>query len=187
MTDVWITPYALKVDIRETIIPESGTPSTGTFLPLTPGLLRWLSGKESAYQCRRCRRCGFNSWVRKISWRKWQPAPVFLPEKSHGQGILVGYSPWDCKESDTIEWMSTHGPLTLIMEQNPAGIEHQRDEAMGFLMTHRVGGSEWGGWGHGTWKTKNEFAASGWCGSSSISKQWFSFPSKPELELRHNF
>ena len=24
----------------------------------------------------------------------------FLPGKSHGQGSMVGYSPWDCKESD---------------------------------------------------------------------------------------
>ena len=34
----------------------------------------------------------------KIPWRrKWQPTPVFLPEKSHGQRSLVGYSPWDHK------------------------------------------------------------------------------------------
>ena len=151
MTDVWIMPCASEADIRETIIPASGTPSTGILLPLTPGLRRWLSGKESAYQCRRCGRWGFNSWVGKISWRrKWEPAPVFLPEKSHRQGILVGYSPWGHKESDTIEWLSTHGPLTPIMEPNPAGIEHQRGKAMGFLMTHWVGGREWGGWGHGT-------------------------------------
>ena len=26
--------------------------------------------------------------------RKWQPTPVFLPGKSHGQRSLVGYSPW---------------------------------------------------------------------------------------------
>jgi len=26
-----------------------------------------------------------------------------LPEKSHGQRGLVGYSPWACKELDTIE------------------------------------------------------------------------------------
>ena len=26
--------------------------------------------------------------------------PVFLPEKSHGQRSLVGYSPWGLKESD---------------------------------------------------------------------------------------
>ena len=37
---------------------------------------------------------GFNPWVRKIPWkRKWQPSPVFLPGKSHGQMSLVGYSP----------------------------------------------------------------------------------------------
>ena len=29
--------------------------------------------------------------------RKWQPTPVFLPGKSHGQRSLVGYSPRDCK------------------------------------------------------------------------------------------
>ena len=40
----------------------------------------------------------------KISWRrKWQPTPVFLPEKSHGRRSLVGYSPWGRKESDTTE------------------------------------------------------------------------------------
>ena len=31
----------------------------------------------------------------KIPWgRKWQPPPVFLPGKSHGQRSLVGYNPW---------------------------------------------------------------------------------------------
>ena len=30
-------------------------------------------------------------WVRKIPWRrKWQPTPVFLPGKSHGQRSLAG-------------------------------------------------------------------------------------------------
>ena len=59
------------------------------------GLPRWLSGKESTSQYRRLKRCRFNPWVRKIPWRKkWQPTPIFLPEKSHGQGSLAGYSPW---------------------------------------------------------------------------------------------
>ena len=36
--------------------------------------------KESTCQCRRCKRCRFDRWVRKIPWRrKWQPTPVFLP------------------------------------------------------------------------------------------------------------
>ena len=51
-----------------------------------------------------CRRPGFNPWVGKIPWRrKWQPTPVLLPGKSHGQRSLAGYSPWGHKESDTIE------------------------------------------------------------------------------------
>ena len=33
--------------------------------------------------------------------RQWQPTPVLLPGKSHGQRSLVGCSPWGCKESDT--------------------------------------------------------------------------------------
>ena len=46
-------------------------------------------------------KCGFHPWVRKIPWRrKQQPILVFLPRKSHGQRRLVGYSPWDHKESD---------------------------------------------------------------------------------------
>ena len=39
-------------------------------------------GKESACECRRHR---FNPWIRKTLWREWQPTPVFLPRKSHGQ------------------------------------------------------------------------------------------------------
>ena len=43
-------------------------------------------------------------WVRKIPWRrKWQPTPVCLSGKSHGQRSLVGYNLWGHKESDTTE------------------------------------------------------------------------------------
>ena len=50
------------------------------------------------------KREGFDLWVRKIPWRRTeQPTPVFLPGESHGQRILVGYSPWDHKELDTTE------------------------------------------------------------------------------------
>ena len=54
---------------------------------------------ESACQRRRHRRWGFNHWVGKIPYRqKWQPTPVFLPGKSHGQRNPVGCSPWDRRE-----------------------------------------------------------------------------------------
>ena len=40
----------------------------------------------------------------KIPWRrKWQPIPVFLPGKVHGQRNLVGSSSWDCKKEDATE------------------------------------------------------------------------------------
>ena len=55
----------------------------------------------------RCKRARLDPKVRKILWsRKWQPTPVFLPEKFHGQKSLVGYSPWGHKELDMSEWLS---------------------------------------------------------------------------------
>jgi len=36
------------------------------------------------------------------------PTPVLLPGKSHGWRSLVGCSPWDCEESDTIERLHFH-------------------------------------------------------------------------------
>ena len=59
------------------------------------------SDKEPTCQCRRHKRCGFNSWVGKLSWRRpLQPTPVLLPGKSQGQRRLMGYSPLGCKKSD---------------------------------------------------------------------------------------
>ena len=60
-----------------------------------------LAVKKTCLQCRRHKRRGFNPWFGKIPWRrKWQPTPVFLPGKSHGQRSLAGYSPWGHKELD---------------------------------------------------------------------------------------
>ena len=39
---------------------------------------------------------------------KWQPTPVLLPGKSHGQRSLVGYGPWGRKDSDTTERAHRH-------------------------------------------------------------------------------
>ena len=73
------------------------------------GLPRWLSGEESTCQCRTL---GFIPWVGKMPWsRKWQPTPVFLPGKFHGQRSLVGYNPWGCPESDMTVQLSAQGFL----------------------------------------------------------------------------
>ena len=69
--------------------------------------LRWWLRHWSV--CLKCGRLGFDPWVGKIPWRrKWQPTPVFLPGKSHGWRILVGYSSWGRKELDLTEWLHFH-------------------------------------------------------------------------------
>ena len=43
------------------------------------------------------------TWVQSLGWKdplKWQPTPVILPEKSHGQRNLVSHSPWNCERVD---------------------------------------------------------------------------------------
>ena len=86
-------------------LPQECTSSPNT---RSPGLPRWLSGKESTCQGRSWR-CRFDPWVRKIPWRrKWQPRPVFLSGKSHGQRSLAHYSPQGHKESDATWQLSTH-------------------------------------------------------------------------------
>ena len=68
--------------------------------------VRWgfpcsLDGKVSAYNAGGP---GFDAWVGKVHWkRKWQPAPVLLPGKSHGWRSPVSYSSWGHKELDTTE------------------------------------------------------------------------------------
>ena len=50
--------------------------------------------KKHANQRRRHERRGFDSWVRKVPWKRaWQPTPVLLPGESHCQRSLAGYSP----------------------------------------------------------------------------------------------
>ena len=81
------------------------------------GLPWWFSGRESAYQCRRC---GFQPRVRKIPWRrKRQPTPVFLPEKFHRHRSLEGYSPWGRKRAGhelVAKQRTKKGPKTEVWE-----------------------------------------------------------------------
>ena len=68
-------------------------------------------GKEFDCQCRRCKKCRFKPWVRKISWRRARkPTPVCLPGESHGQRSLAGYkSTWSQRvEHDWSNLACTH-------------------------------------------------------------------------------
>ena len=74
--------------------------------------LLWQSHKESTCQCKRHKRLDLIPEWGRFPWsKKWQPTPVFLPGKFHGQRSLVGYSPWGHKELDMTEHVCTHGEI----------------------------------------------------------------------------
>ena len=86
------------------------------------------SGKESACQCGRRKRLGFSLWAGEIPWRrKWRPTPVFLPGKFHGWGTRWACGPWDRKEMNTPEWLSTWSTHTHT---------HTHTSLWGTLETH---------------------------------------------------
>ena len=59
-----------------------------------------------------------------MPWRrKWQPTPVFLFGKSHGERSLVSYSPWGQKESALGE-ATEHEPLKQVL-----GSENRKQES----------------------------------------------------------
>ena len=67
-------------------------------------LLGFPGGSDGKESTLKCGRPGFDPWVRKMPWRReWQPTPIFLPGKFHGQRSLAGYSPCGHKESATTE------------------------------------------------------------------------------------
>ena len=73
-----------------------------------------------------------------MHWRrKWQPTPVFLPGKSHGQRSLVGCVPWGREELDTTERLPFHFSLSCIGEGNGNPLQ------CSFLENPRDGGAWW--------------------------------------------
>ena len=64
-----------------------------------------------------CRRRGFDPWVAKIPWSmKWQPMPVFLPRKFHGQRSLhSGYSLYIGLQRVRHDWVTEHTALSFKM------------------------------------------------------------------------
>ena len=72
--------------------------------------------------------------VQSLGWedllrRKWQPTPVFLPGKSHGQRSLVCYSPLGHMELDMTEDTCMH-PQTLGLQVRGWALETSRMEEL---------------------------------------------------------
>ena len=95
----------------------------------------------------------------KIPWkRKWQPTPVLLPGKSHGQRSLVGYSPWGHKELDKTDWLHFKFHFLSAGSNVPAclGTPHQ------FVL-----------WTNEQTCTKSHFASiSSWHGGAETGVEW---------------
>ena len=75
--------------------------------------------------------------VKTYRRRQWQPIPVFLPGKSHGQRSLVGCNPWGREELDTAERLHLHFSLSSIGEGNGSPLQ------CSCLETSRDGGAWW--------------------------------------------
>ena len=77
--------------------------------PTCWGNLSKLSGKEICLQRRSFRRCRFDPWVGRISWRRtWQSIPVFLPWKFLGQRSLEATVHRVAKSQTWLKLLSMH-------------------------------------------------------------------------------
>ena len=100
-----------------------------------------------------------------ILWRrKWQPTPVVLPGKSHGQRSLAGYSPWSYRELDITEQLNNNNNEVKL---NPyscpflVSLRMERPEAM-LLLEHKL-------------NTKRKLYSSR-CRSEGVQSNWSKCP-----------
>ena len=100
-------------------------------------------------------------------WRRqWQPTPVLLPGKSHGQKSLVGCSAWGHEESDTTERLHFHFSLSCTGEGNGSPLQ------CSYLENPRDGGAWWAAI-YGVAQSRTRLK---WLSSSSSSHSKWSCP-----------
>ena len=98
---------ACELQMEKVTAPHSSTLAWKTPWTEEPGSLQSMGSLMVVHD-----------WATSLSlftfmhWRrKWQPTPVLLPGKPHGQRSLVGYSLWRRKESDMTERLHFHFPV----------------------------------------------------------------------------
>ena len=64
--------------------------------------------------------------------RKWQPTPIFLPGKFHGQRNLAGYNPWSHR---SWRWLSIHPGRVILVKDTLS------------IISFKTSGFFWGGRG----------------------------------------
>ena len=86
------------------------------------GLPRWLNGKLSVCQCRRHRKYRFDSWVRKIPWRrKWPPSHLILA--------------WEIPQTEESGRLPSGGHKESDMTEHTHTEKHQETLAAGWATT----------------------------------------------------
>ena len=86
------------------------------------------------------------SLVGKIPWRKkWQPALVFLPGKSHGQRSLAGYSPQSPQESDMTEQLTMHTSTYWYFVKQKSYPTYKALPTSTFCLVQDASACGWGG------------------------------------------
>ena len=94
-TQLWLSRNSWEGDFTELSVKWE---------PISPR--EGFPGSSDGRVCLQCWRPRFNSWVRKIPWRrKLQTTPVFLPGESNGWRSLVG-----SKQLDITEWLTLRPP-----------------------------------------------------------------------------
>ena len=84
------------------------------------------TGKESTFQCRRCKRCRFDPWVGKVPWRRArQLTPVFLPGESHGQRAWTATVHSIAKSQTRLKQLSTHAQIRIKGKGKPHRVRQQ--------------------------------------------------------------
>ena len=106
--------------------------------------------------------------------RQWQPTPVLLPGKSHGQRSLVGCGPWGRKESDPTERLHFHFSLSCIGEGNGnplqcSCLENPRDRGAWWAAVYGVAQSRT------RLKRLSSSSSSSSSSSNSSRRYWFCF------------
>ena len=61
----------------------------------------------------------------------WQPTPVLLPGKSHGQRSQVGCSPWGHRELDMTDFTFTMHPMNSMSRQNDKTLKEELPRLVG--------------------------------------------------------
>ena len=153
-------------------------------------LPRWYSGKESACQYRRLKRCGFDPLVRKIPWRrKWHPLQYSCLENPMDRGAGRLQSTGSQKESDMTEQPNKNSNhvfclLALCSTMRLWGQAQSRQQGRG--QKWEAGEGNWGRFAAASKRRRSKPTQQGALFSTPLPSPLSSLVSGPFLSSRAN-